>query len=140
MCFFSSSIPLLFFYLFILFIFFFTFFIFLLLFYLIEYCLNFWHFFDILHNVRVDTAVNQHATERNLDFDLQYTGNQQSCVQENSIRKVTFCEQAYASGVTGRGQSANPKTSDREISADLPGKERQGKKGKMRKKEGKLNH
>ena len=28
-----------------------------------------------------------------------------------------------------------PETSDREISADLPGKERQGKKGKMGKKE-----
>ena len=29
-----------------------------------------------------------------------------------------------------------PETSDREISADLPGKERQGKKGKWSKKEG----
>ena len=40
------------------------------------------------------------------------------------------------SGVTGRGQSA-PKTSDREISADPPVKERQGKKGKWSRKEGK---
>ena len=30
-----------------------------------------------------------------------------------------------------------PETSDREISADLPGKERQGKKGKWSRKEGK---
>ena len=37
----------------------------------------------------------------------------------------------------GRGQSAPPKTSDQEISADLPGKGRQGKKGKWSKKEGK---
>ena len=33
-------------------------------------------------------------------------------------------------GVTGRGQSA-PQTSDREISADLPGKKKQRKKGRM---------
>ena len=42
------------------------------------------------------------------------------------------------SGVTGGGGGQGgrlpPYTSDREISADLPGKERQGKKGKCRKK------
>ena len=38
-------------------------------------------------------------------------------------------------GVTGRGEGGcPPETSDREISADLPGKERQGKKGKWGKK------
>ena len=48
---------------------------------------------------------------------------------------------SLSSGVTGgggRGQSTPPGTSDREISADLPGKERQGKKGKWSRKEGKL--
>ena len=39
------------------------------------------------------------------------------------------------SGVTGGGGA---ETSDQEISADLLGKERQGKKGKMGKEEGKL--
>ena len=46
------------------------------------------------------------------------------------------------SGVTGAGEQGAecPKTSDREISADLPGKKRQGKKekrGKWRREEGK---
>ena len=36
-----------------------------------------------------------------------------------------------------RDRVAPPKTSDREISADHPGKERQGKQGKWRRKEGK---
>ena len=38
----------------------------------------------------------------------------------------------YCSGVTGRGAGGKvpPETSDREISADLSGKKRQGKKGK----------
>ena len=37
-----------------------------------------------------------------------------------------------ASGITGRGKGDRvpPETSDQEISADLPGKKRQGKKGK----------
>ena len=34
-----------------------------------------------------------------------------------------------SSGVTGVGGRVPPETPDREISADLPGKERQGKKG-----------
>ena len=34
------------------------------------------------------------------------------------------------SGVTGRGAECPPETSDQEIFADLPGKKRQGKKGK----------
>ena len=40
------------------------------------------------------------------------------------------------SGVTGRGQGAEcpPKTSDREIFADVSGKKRQGKKKEVRKK------
>ena len=42
------------------------------------------------------------------------------------------------SGVTGRGQSVHPKTSDWGISADLPGKERQGEQVKWSRKEGKL--
>ena len=48
---------------------------------------------------------------------------------------------ANASGVTGRGEERSragcPQTSDQELSADLPGKDRQGKKGKWSKKEGK---
>ena len=37
---------------------------------------------------------------------------------------------ALTSGVTGGGTECPPETSDREIFADLPGKKRQGKKGK----------
>ena len=52
----------------------------------------------------------------------------------------------YVSGITSRGgghrgQSAPPppaETSDREISADLPGKERQGKKGIWSRKRNKI--
>ena len=54
------------------------------------------------------------------------------------LSKMENCT-AY-SGVTGGGaggQGAPPEASDREISADLSGKERQGKKGKWRRKEGK---
>ena len=36
-----------------------------------------------------------------------------------------------------RREECPPETSDREISADLPGKEKQGKKGKWSRKEGK---
>ena len=45
------------------------------------------------------------------------------------------------SGVTGGGAGGAecpPETSDREIFADVSGKKRQGKKGKLRRKGGKL--
>ena len=61
-------------------------------------------------------------------------------LNENSFR-VKFWEKAYIyvySGVTGRGAECPPETSDQEISADLPGKERLGKKGKWSRKEGKF--
>ena len=47
----------------------------------------------------------------------------------------TVVLQAGGRGVLGR---VPPETSDREISGDLPGKERKGNTGKMGEKEGKL--
>ena len=58
------------------------------------------------------------------------------CPQDNVIQLLS----SLNSGVTGGGgvgQSA-PETSDREISAELPGKERQGEKGKTEQKRRKI--
>ena len=57
-----------------------------------------------------------------------------SCYQAS---QESHAEVNLNSGVIARGQSAPPDTSDWEIFVDLPGKERQGKKGKWRRKEGK---
>ena len=86
-------------------------------------------------------------TQRNLHLDGKKTKQNKTNWQGEILNKLSGNQRyikyfqmmksrlsacALYSGITGRGE-----TSDREISADLQGKERQGKKGKWSSKEGK---
>ena len=69
----------------------------------------------------------------------------QYCFSFSGIPTLEFtCKQGVAQWHNRRGQGAEcpPETSDREISADISGKKRQGKKekggGELRRKEGKM--
>ena len=51
---------------------------------------------------------------------------------------IKYIDQIKVSGITAGGGQSAPDTTHQEITADQPGKERQGNKEKWRRKEGKL--
>ena len=67
--------------------------------------------------------------------------NTENCINRTKTSSYVDCNAQWLNrrGGGGRGAECPPETSDREISADLSGKERQGNKGKWSRKEGKAN-